>query len=84
MTPGKLTTYWPTLNCTRNHLWNVHKEDINEFQWSQIEAILKVKRPREKDKCDVDKWKDLWQVLFPNDVAPEHPCEHRLDFVSAA
>ena len=44
--------------------------------WLQIEKILKVKRDKGKDKSDIDKWFELWEVLFPNVPTPVHPCEY--------
>jgi hypothetical protein len=60
------------------------KDGIEDSQWAQIENILKVKRDKGKDKSDVEKWFDLWKVLFPNDPAPAHPCEYIVDSISAA
>jgi hypothetical protein len=51
-------------------------EGIDHSKWVQIENILKVKRDKGKDKSDIDKWFDLWEVLFPNIPTPAHPCEY--------
>jgi hypothetical protein len=47
---------------------------IHGFQWAQIETILKVPRNKGKNKSDLEKWYELWAILFPNDPAPAHPC----------
>ena len=51
-------------------------EGIDHSQWVQIDKILKVKRDKGKHKSDIDKWFELWEVLFPNVPTPVHPCEY--------
>jgi hypothetical protein len=56
-------------------------DTIDDSQWVQIGEILRVRR--KNDKSDVKKWFELWNVLFPNDDEPSHPCKHSFDLFSA-
>jgi hypothetical protein len=50
------------------------KEGISDFQW----AVLDKKRSKKNIQglSSVDKWNDIWTVLFPGVSHPQTPCKH--------
>jgi hypothetical protein len=53
------------------------KEGIDDAQWAKIEHLLKSKRglsAQDKMKHDMDKWFEIWKLLFPDVSPPSHPC----------
>jgi hypothetical protein len=48
------------------------KEGIDESQWQKIERVLRAKT--DKGKSAVDKWYDIWEILFPKVQRPSNPC----------
>jgi hypothetical protein len=58
------------------------KQGIDDDQWQKIEDLLRVKRKLripDKGKHDIDKWFEMWKILFPSMPLPEHPCESNLE-----
>jgi hypothetical protein len=53
------------------------KEGIDDGQWQRIEALLKKskKEPTREIKDQVEKWFEIWEVVFPNTPRPQDPCE---------
>ncbi|RFU28008.1 hypothetical protein B7463_g8322, partial [Scytalidium lignicola] len=52
------------------------KEGIDDSQWAKIEDILRAKRGMsltEKRKHDIDKWFDIWRIIFPHLSPPSNP-----------
>ncbi|TAQ86010.1 hypothetical protein B7494_g5663 [Chlorociboria aeruginascens] len=68
-----------------DHLKRIHRDrdepdtrtaGINDSQWSKIEDVFKAKRGMsnsEKEKHDIDRWNEIWKILFPEDPQPPHP-----------
>jgi hypothetical protein len=55
----------------------VLKEGIDDGQWVKIEHLVKVKRglsASDKIKHDIEKWFEIWMLIFPNIPPPSHPC----------
>jgi hypothetical protein len=53
------------------------KEGIDDGQWAKIEHVLKTKRglsAPDKMKHDIEKWFEIWKLLFPTIPPPSHPC----------
>ena len=51
------------------------KEGIDESDWPKVEAALRVRRGKCKGRSDVERWFDVWDILFPGSLRPDHPCE---------
>ncbi|RDW88312.1 hypothetical protein BP6252_00344 [Coleophoma cylindrospora] len=51
------------------------KVGIDEDQWGKIRGILSKKGNR--DTHDVEKWFQIWDLLFPNNPRPSHPWNDR-------
>jgi len=47
-------------------------EGISEAQWAQLE---KQNRKKNQEKHKVDKWFDIWRVIFPSREPPDTPCK---------
>jgi hypothetical protein len=56
------------------------KEGIDNSQWKKIEDVLKVQRVRKgatsspRPPHDIQKWFEIWKILFPDAREPESPC----------
>jgi hypothetical protein len=63
--------------CPRNA--ESMKEGISDAQWTSLEEKKQARKrkgiPEEKPKSEVDKWNDIWKILFPNIDVPSTPCE---------
>lgn len=53
---------------------SVLKEGISEAQWA---ALDKQNRKKNQEKHKVEKWFEIWRVLFPEVPEPETPCKSR-------
>jgi hypothetical protein len=56
---------------------HVLKESIDDGQWVKIEHLLKVRRglsAYDKKQHDIEKWFEIWKLLFPNVPQPSNPC----------
>jgi hypothetical protein len=53
------------------------KEGIDDGQWEMIEEVLgkRGKSPSEKERHDIEKWFEIWAILFPGTPSPELPCK---------
>jgi len=49
------------------------KEGIDEAQWA---ALDKQNRKKNQETHRVEKWFEIWDVLFPGRERPKSPCEH--------
>ncbi|KAH8656116.1 hypothetical protein BGZ60DRAFT_417808 [Tricladium varicosporioides] len=52
------------------------KEGIDDGQWAKIESIIKAKKGislAEKRKHDIEKWFDIWRIIFPGVSPPSNP-----------
>jgi len=47
-------------------------EGISEAQWAQLE---KQNRKKNQELHKVDKWFEIWRVLFPDKEPPSTPCK---------
>jgi uncharacterized membrane protein len=56
------------------------KEGISDAQWTSLDEKKQGKKSKaaaeEKPKSEVDKWNDIWTILFPNIPLPATPCKH--------
>jgi hypothetical protein len=69
--------------CLRNP--SSLKEGISEAQWASLDEKRHSKKnkgsPSERPKTNVEKWNDIWVILFPDIPVPNSPCKHgRLTF----
>jgi hypothetical protein len=54
------------------------KEGISDAQWARLEEKSSKKGKSsgmEKPKSDLDKWNDIWRILFPGRNPPSTPCK---------
>jgi len=55
------------------------KEGISEVQWANMDEKRLNKKGKssnlEEPKSDVERWMDIWRVLFPELTPPTTPCE---------
>jgi len=57
------------------------KEGIDDGQWEKIENLLKKTRSRNDagpphgPMHDLEKWFEIWKILFPGAPPPSSPCE---------
>ena len=55
------------------------KEGISDSQWANLDEKKQGRKGKgaaeEKPKSEVDKWNDIWMVLFPNVALPSTPCK---------
>lgn len=49
------------------------KEGIDEAQWA---ALDKQNRKKNQETHRVEKWFEIWDVLFPGRERPKSPCEY--------
>jgi hypothetical protein len=53
-------------------------EYINVSQWDRIVNILKSSGqldPAKRETHDIERWFKIWDVLFPGETRPPHPCK---------
>lgn len=53
-------------------------EYISVSQWERIDNILKSRGqldPAERETHDIERWFEIWDVLFPGEPRPPHPCK---------
>lgn len=66
--------------CQLNPQREALREGISSAQWVRIADVIKNvnssqgSRPA-KPKTNVDKWMEIWDVLFLNEARPETPCK---------
>jgi len=55
------------------------KEGMSEAQWANMSEKRSNKKGKssiaEEPKSEVEKWMEMWRVLFPNLAPPATPCE---------
>ena len=51
------------------------KEGIDEAQWA---ALDKQNRKKNQETHRVEKWFEIWDVLFPSVIRPKSPCTFSL------
>lgn len=54
------------------------KEGISDAQWVQLEDKKQSRKGKglaEKEKSSLEKWTDIWMVLFPSTPPPLFPCK---------
>ena len=63
--------------CPRNSL--EMKEGMSEGQWANLSEKRSNKKGKsstaEEPKSEVERWMDMWRVLFPNLAPPATPCK---------
>lgn len=55
------------------------REGINNVQWALLDKQNR-KKPQESHK--LEKWFEIWEILFPNNDKPKTPCESAVCFFS--
>jgi hypothetical protein len=53
------------------------KEGIDDGQWEKIKNI--VKKTKQNGRSDVEKWYEIWKVLFGGVTPPLTPCIYSFD-----
>jgi hypothetical protein len=55
------------------------KEGISDAQWTNLIEEKQSRKGKaattQLPKSDVDKWKDIWEILFPHLPVPNTPCQ---------
>ncbi len=57
------------------------REGISDDQWASLE---KHNRKKNQEKHRVEKWFEIWKILFPNAPMPETPCKKNGPMAPAA
>jgi hypothetical protein len=60
--------------CERKE--NILKEGISDSQWAKLEKKKNSKQSKEVSR--VDKWWEMWDILFPDVPRPETPCKEAI------
>lgn len=58
------------------------KEGIDDTEWKAIVNHVKAKRGlkgTDKERHEIERWYDIWDLLFPGVQAPSNPCKWRID-----
>lgn len=59
--------------CTsQERVQGPRRDGIDPQQWGQINGVS-MKRSK-KSYTDVDKWMDVWKIIFPDVPTPDNPC----------
>jgi hypothetical protein len=47
------------------------KEGISEAQWASLD-----RKKKNQGSSNIEKWNEIWAILFPDKPCPETPCKH--------
>ena len=56
------------------------KDGFNDRLWREIVSLVKARRglsAGERERHEIERWYDIWRVLFPGVSEPSNPCRFR-------